>query len=388
MSILVPASPASHALSDWFLGKDEHLRRLIKRALPGFLVYAAMNVLRVVGWALGAIPGEMVVIVAVFDVLGMSTFYTLQRSGYALRLKDPGMTLAQILFALSSIILCYALIEITRGAALQLICLTLVFAMYRLSPRQIFLSGLASVVMLVGTLMALWKLQPQNINMTQQVFNIALAAFIIPVLSLVGQQVGAMRRKQIQQGRDLTEALKRLEELAMRDALTGLLNRRCVLEMLGTELKRSQRTGQRFCLAMLDIDFFKRVNDTHGHAAGDAVLVGLAQDAGLALRKTDVMARWGGEEFLLLLPQTATEFAKIPLQRLAQLLAEHDWQGVLPATERVTVSIGLAESDPDETLDELIGRADAALYEAKAGGRNRICVAAARSGAAAKDGEA
>ena len=100
-------------------------------------------------------------------------------------------------------------------------------------------------------------------------------------------------------------------------------------------------------------------------------VVGLAQDAGLALRKTDVMARWGGEEFLLLLPQTATEFAKIPLQRLAQLLAEHDWQGVLPATERVTVSIGLAESDPDETLDELIGRADAALYEAKAGGRNR-----------------
>lgn len=383
MSTLILRPSPLQTLSDWVLGTDEKRRIQLRRAMLGVAVYVAVNVLRMVGWIYGLIPGDKVAITCLYDLIGITILLMIQRVGWSARFKDPSMTLPQILFGLSSVTLSYALIEVSRGAALQLMCLILVFGMYRLSPKQIFFSGLLAVIMLVTTLFALWRWQSQSIDIGQQSLNIALAAFILPIFALVGQQVSLMRRKQIQQGKDLAAALKRLEELAMRDALTGLINRRCMLEMLSTELKRSQRTGQRFCLAMVDIDFFKRVNDTYGHQAGDAVLVGLAQDSSIALRKTDVLARWGGEEFLLLLPQTTLDFAKIPLSRLGQLLAAHDWANVLPAGDRITVSIGLAESDPSETLDALIARADQALYEAKAGGRDRICVAAHAPGAQA-----
>jgi diguanylate cyclase len=371
-------SPTSLTLSDRILGTDPKLRKMVRRTLFGAAVYLAITVLRVVAWFWGAMPGDGVAFLFVYEFSGVILFVVLQRTGWSKRFADPAMTLAQILFALGSLTISYALLEITRGASLQLSCLILVFGMYYLSPKQIFFSGLLAVGMLVAMLFVLDRFQLHSIDIGKQTLNIVLATVVLPVLSYIGQQVSTMRRKQIQQGKDLTEALRQLEQMAMRDTLTGLINRRCIMDMLGSELKRSQRTGQRFCLAVLDIDFFKRVNDTYGHNAGDAVLIGLAADATLALRKTDVIARWGGEEFLLMLPNTTTEFAQKTLSRLSLGFAAHDWAEVLPAGEQITVSMGLAESEPNESLEILIARADKALYAAKSNGRD--CVVIAESG--------
>lgn len=349
----------------------------------GSAVYLAMNIVRTIGWALGAIPGEIQLFLFSYELCGTLMFLLLLRSGWSKRLADPAMTLAQILFALSSLMISYALLEVTRGATLQLACLILAFGMYHLSSKQIFFSGLFAVGMLVATLFILERLHSQRIDIGPQALNITLATATLLLLAYIGQQVSKMRHKQVQQGKDLSEALRKLQELAMRDALTGLINRRCILDMLGSELKHSQRTGQRFCVAMVDVDFFKRVNDSFGHQAGDAVLVGLAREAALALRKTDIIARWGGEEFLVLLPSTTNEFAKTPLTRLSHQLAHRDWAGALPADTQITLSIGIAESVPDESLDALIARADQALYAAKSSGRNRIAIApASNSGGA------
>lgn len=373
-------SPVPPGLMDKLLGSDPLLQKTLRRTLAGSLIYLAINVWRIAGWLLGATPGDVLAYLFIYELLGVSVFVVLQRTGWSKRFSDPAMTLAQILFALSSLTIAYALIEVSRGATLQITCVILAFGIYHLSPKQIFLSGLLAVSMLVVTLLVLDRFHSQQIDIGKQALNIALATVVLPLLAYIGQQASIMRHKQIKQGKDLAEALRHLEELAMRDALTGLLNRRCVLELLEAELKRSQRVGQRFCVAMLDIDFFKRVNDTYGHQAGDAVLVGLARDAAIALRETDVIARWGGEEFLLFLPCSTLEYARAPLLRLSQRLASHDWVGVLPADEKITASIGLAESEPNETLDVLIARADQALYVAKTEGRNRIVVAAASSG--------
>jgi len=387
MSSTVPTpvspTPVSPTRMDRILGSDPLLQKTLRRTLAGSLIYLAINIWRIAGWFLGATPGDILVYLFIYELCGVGVFLLLQRTGWSKRFKDPAMTLAQILFALSSLTISYALIDVSRGATLQITCLILAFGIYHLSPKQIFLSGLLAVTMLVVTLLVLDRLHAQHFDIGKQALNIALATVVLPLLAYIGQQASIMRRKQIKQGKDLAEALRHLEELAMRDSLTGLLNRRSMLDLLEAELKRSQRAGQRFCVAMLDIDFFKRVNDTYGHQAGDAVLIGLARDAEFALRDSDVIARWGGEEFLLFLPCTTLGYARMPLLRLSQRLASHDWAGVLPDSEEITASIGIAEYEPNETLEALIARADKALYTAKSSGRNRIAVLVADNGSRA-----
>lgn len=137
------------------------------------------------------------------------------------------------------------------------------------------------------------------------------------------------------------------------------------------EIERSARYGTHFSLIMLDIDYFKSVNDTYGHAVGDRVLTEIPDVLQGMTRRTDVLFRWGGEEFVLLLPETgrtgAVQLAELVRERIATVRFE----GVGP----VTVSIGAAEYESGESMDQLLQRVDEALYEAKRGGRNRVAIA-------------
>jgi diguanylate cyclase (GGDEF)-like protein len=179
--------------------------------------------------------------------------------------------------------------------------------------------------------------------------------------------------------RRLNAAEARILEMAVTDDLTGLHNRRSTGQRLQEELARSQRHGRRCSCVLLDIDLFKHVNDTHGHAAGDAVLRGLASAANQALRESDLLGRWGGEEFLAVLPETDLEGARVIAERLRQAIEAMrvDYQGKQLS---VTASLGVADAlpgqDPDaRDAERLVARADEALYRAKTGGRNRIEVA-------------
>ncbi|MBI3285816.1 MAG: GGDEF domain-containing protein [Burkholderiales bacterium] len=167
---------------------------------------------------------------------------------------------------------------------------------------------------------------------------------------------------------------QQIEALANRDALTGCFNRRYFMEQATRLLKQGQRSGLPTSLLMLDIDHFKSVNDRYGHAAGDLALRAVAQRLGATLRETDLAARIGGEEFVVLLPDTAREPALTAAERLR--LAIQD-AGVsvpgLPEPLRVSASLGVALTLADgDTLDALLERADQALYAAKRGGRNRV----------------
>ncbi len=164
----------------------------------------------------------------------------------------------------------------------------------------------------------------------------------------------------------------RLATLAARDALTGLLNHRAVLDECAREFSRTRRYQTAMSLAMLDIDFFKRINDERGHLAGDAVLRHLARLLGRGSRKQDVSGRYGGEEFLILMPQTALAAAVATMDRMRHAIDSHPCRD-RGATIPFTVSIGVAElSANDKTLEELIHAADLALYRAKDEGRNRV----------------
>lgn len=176
---------------------------------------------------------------------------------------------------------------------------------------------------------------------------------------------------------ELRAANEHLRELSNRDFLTGLFNRRYLMSELEKEFYRAKRMGRDLSVLMIDIDYFKRCNDTYGHKVGDQVLVKVAQTIGDQLRRFDLLARYGGEEFIIALPETGSAGA----EQVAERYRRNVESLRVAADDRiisVTISIGVAtysEANYDN-LDELIEAADAKLYEAKAAGRNRVMVAA------------
>jgi diguanylate cyclase (GGDEF)-like protein len=172
-----------------------------------------------------------------------------------------------------------------------------------------------------------------------------------------------------EQNKALREARRRIEELSRRDALTGLTNRRWLDEVLRLEVERSRRYVAPLSLVMVDLDLFKEVNDSFGHVVGDQVLKSVAEALEGAVRMTDVVGRYGGEEFLVLLPNTELEQARLLAERMRAGLH------LMPVTfrpEAVTASFGVAQWSAEDNVASLVDRADEALYEAKQGGRDRV----------------
>jgi diguanylate cyclase (GGDEF)-like protein len=185
-------------------------------------------------------------------------------------------------------------------------------------------------------------------------------------------EIDAMRNELALLLSRLTTQNVELERLATTDSLTGLANRRRLFDCLEQEVYRAQRYGTALSLVMFDIDHFKRINDSWGHATGDWVLRRIARETHQLLRKTDQAGRYGGEEFVVLLPETDLSEALLLAQRLSQRISDTAITPEHDAPMPVTVSVGVAALAPDETGEELIHRADQALYRAKQNGRNRV----------------
>ena len=171
------------------------------------------------------------------------------------------------------------------------------------------------------------------------------------------------------------QAEARLHEMATRDVLTAAHNRRSLIELGQNEMERSRRYQRAFCAAMIDVDHFKRVNDTHGHAVGDEVLKRLVATTQDFLRGSDLLGRWGGEEFVVLLPETDLGAAALVLGRVREKVAATSFDTGNGERLHVTISIGIAEWTGIEALEHLVERADEACYEAKHQGRNRLVTA-------------
>lgn len=180
----------------------------------------------------------------------------------------------------------------------------------------------------------------------------------------------------VERTRALEEANTKLERLATVDPLTGVWNRRHFLELAAVELGRARRHNRHFSVFLLDLDHFKAVNDGHGHAAGDEVLRATVARTQASLRTSDQIARFGGEEFVVLLPETDAEGARIVAERVRAAIAATPVM-VEGAAIRITASLGVASWTADEpSVEQTLRRADSALYEAKQAGRDQVCAAA------------
>ena len=196
-------------------------------------------------------------------------------------------------------------------------------------------------------------------------------ALVIGQCAFLGLFGSTLRKILFGRSIELKDAYQRIEELAELDELTGSLNRRCIMRLLDEEIARARNAGPGCSIALIDLDWFKRINDAHGHPTGDEVLRTFAITIFANIRPDDRFGRYGGEEFLLLLPNTAGDEAARMLDRLRRIVADLDWSAFSPGMN-VTISAGVSALRDNDNVDTFLARADSALYSAKAQGRNRI----------------
>ena len=362
-------------LSRLLFGAEPKLRRMMSywgataalyTVFVGLLIDAGRRHLIDQGDALG---------LAAYAAAGIACSYLIVRLGARFGLAPTGAAALQAVFGISCNMWAYAITGPLRGATLMGLMVVVVFCTFALRPRQTLA---LTAVGLIGMGTTMWWHQAHDPlhypPLVEAVTFVIMAGCSMAVTLLTGE-ASKLRARLKAQKEDLVRALDTIRTLATVDELTALSNRRHMNEVLAQEERRhGGSAGTCTCIALLDIDFFKQINDRYGHAAGDAVLRSFAQAARAELRAGDVLARWGGEEFLLMLPDTGEAAARAVVERIRLRVGELQPEEVA-LERRLSFSAGLTARRGVEALADTVNRADKALYQAKSSGRDRVVTA-------------
>jgi diguanylate cyclase len=318
------------------------------------------------GW-LGFISGTVLAVTSGLILAILVIFYVLFQTKLNQKFRDPSLTAPQMLTSSLTMIYVMHNAGAARGIFLIIILMIFMFGVFRLSGRE-FLHIAIVVLATYGFLT--WPLV-MNPNKTAAdslaiLYGIVLTV-VLPWFAMMGGYIGRLRR---QLNKSIAE-LESSQAIAVRDDLTGAYNRRYLMGSLHKEKNRSDRGGEPFSICLLDIDFFKKVNDTKGHLIGDQVLRLFTQAIQPDVRTTDYFGRFGGEEFLLILSETSATGACVYAERVRRKIEQLRFSGIDDSL-RITVSIGVTQYRPREEISRTLNRADMALYDAKASGRNRV----------------
>lgn len=358
-------------VSDLLFSKDPQQKKIGLRYLVGMVNCTTGVIALNYGASVGTIDPEGCRHLTVAAIGVMVTFYIVLRTGWNQRLRNPSMSEPQMAAAIGFLGWGYLIGGPGAPVALMLLFIILMFGMFTsTSQRLIRCSVLAGLVFAIA--FAITAMRPNASPLQVQLQMVYFGVLVIMLVSvcLLVNEMARLRARLMRNKADLTQALAQIQELAIRDELTGLFNRRHMVNLLNTEAQRTDRSQGRFCLCLIDVDHFKAINDQWGHGVGDDVLRSLANVVSAGLRETDVVARWGGEEFLVLFTDTDCEDATLVIERIRQMLNNSPMTPTSPEL-RVTFSAGLTTYQVDESMVATIERADQALYQAKATGRNR-----------------
>ena len=356
--------------ADWLFSVDPILR--VRSSMAMLAVLLMMGGAAVMLWLGYTGFGSLTAISwwAALSVGGLVVMALVVRMGWSIGWRDPSLTFQQILWAVTSSAAAYVLAGEAKGVVPGLLAVTMLFAALNLRAQQIVAASLYAVVAFFAAVLLSLKFNRTTAP------ELELAYTGVVVLMLIGSTLLSLRLYQLRgrlrkQRQALAVALEENRELASRDALTGLINRRHMLELLHLEQRRCLRGVRTMLLAQMDIDHFKNINDTYGHAVGDKALQTFAEVVQDNIRSSDVLSRWGGEEFVLLLSDTDIEGALLTLNRV-RLAVQNACVAGVAETLQMTVSIGLAAHVPGEGFEATLDRADKALYCAKRAGRNQV----------------
>lgn len=368
-----------------FFGTDDYRQRLRLRrffmAQASYLMWFA-----IASVALAAdrvqVSSRQLWVIGLLLVMTQSAVYIALRSGWNKRFADPSLTFLQIILALAWTLVLMALARDARGFMLPVYMVSLLFGVFALGRRDFIVLSILAFAGYGGLVGYELSSGPDVYSLRVQLISLIVLALLLLWTALFGAYVSRLRERLSTSNRGLRRALERNRELAEHDDLTGLYNRRYVMEALNKLKARADRCNEPFAICIIDLDRFKEVNDRFGHSAGDEALINFGRLAGETLRGMDLMGitdeatfgRYGGEEFMLLLPITDAYGAYRCMERLRMAAATaRAGDGAAPG---VTLSAGIAEYRPEESVEALLRRADRALYRAKSLGRNRVELAA------------
>lgn len=349
--------------------RDQSLR--LKRLAMASASYSMTAMVIFCSAMLGLLPWSLAFGFAAAAVVINLTYLVLFKTGTNLRFKDPSLTASQMLVSIVPALVVMYFYESgqARGAVMVLGIVPVLFGVLALNTRQLLmLGGLFAVC--YGVLMAFvaaWR--PESLRPSLELLQGFVLVVVMLQIGIIGGYISGMREKLRERNAALQQALVQINDMANRDMLTGLFNRRHLFDVLLREVNRERRAKNHFSVCILDVDHFKQVNDEYGHQAGDLVLKRIAEVVPKTLRNIDCFGRYGGEEFLLVLPQTNLEGALIKAERVRELIAGLSFPEI-DENFRVTVSLGVAQYRLEEPAEQTIARADHALYSAKAQGRN------------------
>jgi diguanylate cyclase (GGDEF)-like protein len=324
--------------------------------------------------------GGLAVLTALAVAVNLGFHFAI-RTGFNRRFADPSLVEPQIVAAVLLALVVGYYTDEARIVTLMLFFTSFFFGVFSLTTvRYLMLSAFA----IAGYAAMLW-LKLRVVHYDQHAIRVELLyllmlALMLAWMSWLGGYVTRLRASLARRRDELAVALERVQQLASHDELTGVYNRRHLMEMLEQQRERAQRHGERLVVCILDLDHFKRVNDVHGHLAGDDALRSFSAHVRQQLRRMDVLGRaqlessfgrYGGEEFLLLLPYAGIEGAFGCLARLRASMREHPLD-TCAGPLAMTFSAGIAEYRVGESASQVLARADAALYRAKANGRDRV----------------
>jgi len=356
----------------WLLGSDPTIRELLPMCLVTAVLYFFNILLTLLyGIPFGIYSPDAAMFILPMNFIGALVPYALIRGGFTANLKDRVLAVPQMIWALISLVFCYIFVPDIRPYVLALMCIVQVFGFVNLKPNQAIAVGLSVVLMLLPAYVLLLVTQPTQFDSAHEGVTLAVTAFLFALLTVLSRNFALKRDQVRQERRELLATIEQVSRLMKRDTLTGLYNRQYMQSLLECECERHERSGFGLCVAMIDLDHFKSINDTFGHQVGDEALTGFAHAAQESLRKMDVIGRWGGEEFLVLLVDTEPGWqGSLAVERLREHLAAQRLSPGAPEL-KLTFSAGLALRKTGETTAQLLERADRALYAAKAQGRNR-----------------
>ncbi|WP_456619127.1 MULTISPECIES: GGDEF domain-containing protein [unclassified Bradyrhizobium] len=305
-------------------------------------------------------------------LLIIGAFTVLSEAGVGDRHNDHYLTVFQISAHMALQFVFLVSVPTIGIAFIAVLFLIFAFGTLRMTSSQAMVTwGLATcglaLVFLVSDL-------PIGLPVTTRLERAAsMLCFVLVIgqCAFLGLFGATLRKILYRRSIELKAAYQRIEELAELDELTGSYNRRCIMRLLDAEIEKSRLAATPCAIALIDLDWFKRINDAHGHPVGDEVLRTFAITIFANIRPADRFGRYGGEEFLLLLPGAEGDAAARMLERLRGIVADLDWSAFSPGM-RVTISAGVVTLRDNDTADTFLVRADSALYSAKAQGRNRI----------------
>jgi diguanylate cyclase (GGDEF)-like protein len=369
-AVLNPGTTYVQRLCSVLLTDDFRQRRRITVVLMTACVYLICAGLLVYGVACGIFHPVGAKLLAAACLVTPAAFFLIMRSALNMRFQEPSLALAQALCAQLLVAIAYAVSGPVHPSTLILLSTVMVFGMFEMKTASVWKLMVYSIA-LIGIVM-IWSSHhnPSIYPPRLQLIYFVMTVTVLPSISSLSIQLRRMRERLTKQKVELEEALAHIRLVATHDELTALPNRRYMLTLLAEHAGRRDRGGLEFMVALADMDHFKTINDTFGHRVGDEALICFARQARLHLRSTDIVGRWGGEEFLIILPEFPAGDPNIGIERLRGALAVTEISRSAPHI-RLAFSTGITQYIAGEVIENVVERADRALYDAKAAGRNQ-----------------